>query len=153
MNMLSLTFRGPFLFEVPLPKAGIPSPTVNIYAPQCDAHLGSIFYGNRSLAFYGSCAGGQNQAYVLTGQVPLPGYIGLVTNTGKISYQWDAANAGSNSILTPDNPPVAYTPKVSNCYFMTFVYMKIRSEFLGLSPYAEFPAEDTGRPLRASHRK
>ena len=37
--------------------------------------------------------------------------------------------------------------------YMTFVYLKIRSEFLGLSPYAEFPAEDTGRPLRASHRK
>jgi hypothetical protein len=36
---------------------------------------------------------------------------------------------------------------------MTFVYIKIRSEFLGLFPYAEFPAEDTGRPLRASHRK
>jgi hypothetical protein len=45
-----------------------------------------------------------------------------------------------------ENPPVSIED-------MTFVYIKIRSEFLGLFPYAEFPAEDTGRPLRASHRK
>ena len=118
MGMLSITFRGPFLFVVPEPIApGTPASTVTIYAPACAGHLGSVFFGDGAVSLYGSKQGGQYQTYEVSGGTPAPGNSGLVTNTGAISYQWDAEKTATSMILSPDDPPISYTPALSAAYF------------------------------------
>jgi hypothetical protein len=110
MGLLSLTFRGPFLFVVPPPVAGAPAPTVTIYAPKCDSHLGSVFFGNGSHPIFGNAQNGSTQKYAV---------IGVQPNTSRISYQWDLGTTNRSMILSPDSmvPPPPYNPNLASAYF------------------------------------
>jgi hypothetical protein len=115
MGMLSLTFRGPFLVVVPPPTGGVPSPTISIYAPCCDQHLGSVFFGDGSYPIFGSLMKGNELVYTVSGADN-----GLVTNPGKISYQWDWSLGNTDITLSPDNPAAPQNPAapaLSNAYF------------------------------------
>jgi hypothetical protein len=91
---LSLTFRGPFLFVVPGCKDdGTPQDYVTIYAPQCEEHSGSVFWGDGSAPLYGRARLGGKLPYTL---------MGLNANDGKISYQWNAGISHDSPILGPE---------------------------------------------------
>jgi hypothetical protein len=111
MGMLTLTFRGPFLFVVPTPTGGVRSQTVDIYAPACEGHLGSVFFGGGSYPIYGRCQQGDSQTYSVSGVNP--------PKSGIISYQWDFDTFGTSPIVSPDmlgNPP-QYASKFPDAYF------------------------------------
>jgi hypothetical protein len=110
MGMLTLTFRGPFLFVVPPPVGGAPSPTVSIYAPVCDQHIGSVFFGDGSLSIYGNSQNGSAMQYAVSGPV---------ANVGPISFQWNPRLSANRAFISPDlqNPPVLANVNTKLAYF------------------------------------
>lgn len=110
MGTLSVTFRGPFLIVIPPSQGGGVSATVDIYAPRCTDHLGSVFYGDGSLPLHGRSRAGDGQQYVLSGPA---------ANAGKISYQWNMSLTTASPILSPEMhaPGTPYTPSAANAYF------------------------------------
>jgi hypothetical protein len=110
MGMLTLTFRGPFLFVVPPATGGVLSPTVDIYAPICSQHLGSVFFGDRSLSIFGNPQNGSAMQYVVRGVAPNPGVI---------SFQWNFGLSTNSIFVSPDSstPPVAAKLNPSFAYF------------------------------------
>ena len=110
MGMLTLTFRGPFLFVVPPPTGGVPSSTADIYAPVCSQHLGSVFFGDRSLSIYGNPQNGSAMQYFVRG-VP--------ANSGAISFQWNIALSANPIFASPDSltPPVTAMLNPKLAYF------------------------------------
>src|SRR5215472_14306635 len=111
MGMLTLTFRGPFLFVVPPPAGGAPSPTVNIYAPVCDQHLGSVFFGDGSLPLYGNRRSGSAMQYSV---------LGPAANVGPITFQWNPRLSANPAFISPDlqNPPVPTNLNPGLAYFV-----------------------------------
>jgi len=110
MGVLSITFRGPFLVVIPQPKGGVSGGTVDVYAPRCVQHLGSVFYGDGSLPLHGRHRAGDAQQYVLSGPA---------ANSGKISFQWNTRLSEASPILSPEShaPGTAYTLNAADAYF------------------------------------
>ena len=110
MSALSITFRGPFLIVIPPSKGGAPAATVDVYAPRCANHLGSVFYGDASLPLHGRHRAGDAQQYVLSGPS---------ANTGRISFQWNSRLTDASPILSPEShaPGTAYTLNPTDAYF------------------------------------
>jgi len=110
MGMLSLTFRGPFLFVVPPANGANPSPTVDIWAPICDEHLGSVFYGDGSYPIYGNGQNGRVMKYAVMGVTP---------NGGAISFQWNPLLSATPIFVSPDTeaPPVPTNLNLKFAYF------------------------------------
>lgn len=110
MGMLTLTFRGPFLFSVPPASGGAPSPTVDVYAPICDQHLGSVFFGDKSLSIFGNPQNGNAMQYFVRG---------IAANPGSISFQWNFGLSTIPIFVSPEafNPPVPSNLNPKFAYF------------------------------------
>ena len=110
MGMLTLTFRGPFLFVVPPPTGATPSTTVDIYAPVCNQHLGSVFFGDKSISLFGNPQSGGGMQYTVRG---------VAANPGKISFQWNVSLSLNPAFISPDSvtPPVAAALNTKFAYF------------------------------------
>jgi hypothetical protein len=142
MGMLTLTFRGPFLFVVPPPTGGVPSTTVNIYAPVCDQHMGSVFFGDGSRPINGNRQNGSSMQYVIQGPAP---------HTGLISFQWNPLLSGDPAFICPDmqvpSVPTNVNPRLVYFYIIAprpkiFYALDLVSDtevVTGASPCNTFP--------------
>ena len=111
MINLSLTFRGPFLLVVPpYDGNGSLSKWITIYAPKCEGHSASVFWGDGAAHLFGRAHLGGKFPYRLTGPN---------ANDGDISYQWNADLSPTNPILSPDTsgPPQRYKMNLWDAYF------------------------------------
>jgi hypothetical protein len=76
-GLLSITFRGPFVFVFSKDAAR----NVDVYAPACDGHAAGIFYSSASLPISRMAQQGHNHIYRISG-TGLSSFGGAITKLG-----------------------------------------------------------------------
>lgn len=75
-GLLSITFRGPFVFSFPALSTG----NVDVYAPKCDGHFAGIFWTDNACPVTGLDSQGGNHTYAIAGNgiAPSAGALSLL---------------------------------------------------------------------------